>query len=106
MPLVYLFINLSIYQFINIKYFLNIKEYKNIADNYLILYKKCKNIITKAEDEVLTKKELSEEIDKLLNIQSELIKISPKTEYEDYLEAKKQIENGGSGYIEQDIKNT
>jgi len=102
----FLAFGLSAYQFINSKDFSQIKDYKNTADNYLILYKKCKNIIVKAEDEVLDTNELSVKIDELLNIQSELIKTSPKTEDTDYLEAKRQIANGNSGYTEQEIQNT
>jgi hypothetical protein len=97
---------LSVFQFINFKDFSQIKDYKNTADDYLILYKSCKNVIVKAEDGILDKNKLSEEMDKLLNTQSELIKVSPKTEYSDYLEAKKEIKEGSSGYTEEEIKNT
>jgi hypothetical protein len=97
---------LSIFQFINIKDFSNNKDYKKTADNYLTLHKTCKNFITKAEDNIISLTELSKEIDKMQSIQNELIEKSPKTEYSDYLEAKKQIEEGNSEYTNEEIEKT
>jgi len=97
---------LSIFQFINTKDFSQIKDYKKTADNYLTLHKTCKNIITKAEDNIISLNELSIEIDNLQSIQNELIEKSPKTEYKDYLEAKKQIKEGSFDYTKEEIEKT
>lgn len=97
---------LSIFQFINIKDFSRNINYKITADKYLTLHKTCKNLITKAEDNIITLKELSKEIDSIQSIQDELVKTSPKTEYSDYLEAKTQIENGNFEYTKEEIART
>jgi hypothetical protein len=97
---------LSIFQFINIKDFSRNIDYKATADKYLTLHKTCKNLITKAEDNIITLKELSKEIDSIQSIQDELVKTSPKTEYSDYLEAKKQIEDGNFEYTKDEIERT
>lgn len=97
---------LSIFQFINIKDFSRNEEYKKTADKYLTLHKTCKNLIVKAEDNIISIKSLSKEIDNIQSIQNKLIDISPKTEYSDYLEAKKQIEEGNFEYTKEEIKNT
>jgi hypothetical protein len=82
----------------NIKDFSKIKDYKKTADNYLTLHKTCKNLITKAEDNIISINDLSTEIDKIQFMQNKLIEESPKTEDSDYLEAKKQIEEGNLEY--------
>lgn len=97
---------LSIFQFINIKDFSKSIDYKTTADRYLTLHKTCKNFITKAEDNIITIEELSKEIDSIQSIQDELVKISPKTEYSDYSEAKKQIEDGNFEYTKEEITKT
>jgi hypothetical protein len=97
---------LSVSQFINTKDFSQNIDYKITADKYLTLHKNCKNLITKAEDNIISLKGLSKEIDNIQLIQNEIIKISPKTEYSDYLEAKKQIEEGNFEYTKKEIKNT
>jgi hypothetical protein len=102
----FLAFGLSIFQFINIKDFSRNIDYKTTADKYLTLHKTCKNLITKAEDSIITLEELSKEIDSIQSIQDELVKISPKTEYSDYLEAKKQIENGNFEYTKKEIEKT
>jgi len=102
----FLAFGLSIFQFINIKDFSGNIDYKTTADKYLTLHKTCKNLITKAEDNIITLEELSKEIDTIQSIQDELIKTSPKTEYSDYLEAKKQIEDGNFEYTKEEIAKT
>jgi len=97
---------LSVFQFINIKDFSQNIDYKTTANKYLTLHKNCKNLITKAEDNIISLKDLSKEIDNIQLIQNEIIKISPKTENSDYLEAKKQIEEGNFEYTKKEIKNT
>lgn len=102
----FLAFGLSIFQFINIKDFSRNIDYKKTADRYLTLHKTCKNFITKAEDNIITLEELSKEIDSIQSIQDELVKTSPKTEYSDYLEAKKQIENGNFEYTKDELDRT
>ena len=102
----FLAFGLSIFQFINIKDFSRNIDYKTTADNYLTLHKTCKNLIIKAEDNIITLEELSKEIDSIQSIQNELIKTSPKTEYKDYLEAKEQINNGNFEYTKEEIERT
>jgi len=97
---------LSVYQFINSKDFSRNKDYKKAADKYLTLHKDCKNIITKAEDNLISIQNLSIEIDNLQLRQNELMENSPKTEYSDYLEAKKQIEEGSFEYTTDEIERT
>lgn len=97
---------LSIFQFINIKDFSKNIDYKATSDRYLALHKTCKNFITKAEDKIITLKELSKEIDSIQSIQEELVKISPKTEYNDYLEANKQIKDASLEYTKEEIQKT
>jgi len=97
---------LSVFQFINIKDFSQNRDYKITADKYLTLHKNCKNLITKAEDNIISLKALSKEIDNIQLIQNELIETSPKTEYSDYLEAKKQIEEGNFEYTKDEIEKT
>jgi hypothetical protein len=102
----FLAFGLSIFQFINIKDFSRNIDYKTTADKYLTLHKTCKNLITKAEDNIITLEHLSKEIDVIQSIQDELVKTSPKTEYSDYLEAKKQIEDGNFEYTKDEIERT
>jgi hypothetical protein len=97
---------LSIFQFINIKDFSKIKDYKKTADSYLTLHKTCKNLITKAEDNIISINNLSIEIDKIQSMQNKLIETSPKTEDNDYFEAKKQIEEGNFEYTKKEIEIT
>jgi hypothetical protein len=102
----FLAFGLSMLQFINIKDFSKIKDYKNTADSYLTLHKTCKNLIVKAEDNIISIDDLSMEIDKIQSIQNKLIVTSPKTENSDYLEAKKQIEEGNFEYTKDEIEKT
>jgi len=71
-----------------------------------MLHKNCKNLITKAEDNIISLTELSKEIDNLQLRQNELMENAPKTENSDYLEAQKEIEKGNLEYTNEEIEKT
>ena len=102
----FLAFGLSIYQFINIKDFSRNIDYKTTADKYLTLHKTCKNLITKAEDNIITLEKLSKEIDAIQSIQDEIVRTSPTVKDEDYLKAKEQINNGNFEYTNEEIART
>jgi hypothetical protein len=97
---------LSIFNIINNKE-IDSQSFKKAADNYLMLYKKTKNIEASVIDNLLTPTEINQTLKNIHDSQDILVKIiNVVTTREDYAKAKKSHEDGENGYTEKDFENS